>query len=117
MLLVKSNTFGTMLNTQNMQETNLYLNNPYMCWLDKATASNKNLLATLRQTPDDPHSGRGLRLGTNELDEHRAISCRPPITNIRVRSQAISCEICDGQRRETTCLKRECDKRDYKRIG
>jgi len=27
MLLVKSNIFGTILNTQNMQEKNLFLNN------------------------------------------------------------------------------------------
>jgi hypothetical protein len=40
MLLVKYDIFGTILNTQNMQETNLYLNrpNPYMC-LDKLFAS------------------------------------------------------------------------------
>jgi hypothetical protein len=30
MLLVKSNIFGTVLNTQNMQETNRYLNNLYI---------------------------------------------------------------------------------------
>jgi hypothetical protein len=30
MLLVKSNIFGTILNTQNMQETNRYLTNLYM---------------------------------------------------------------------------------------
>jgi hypothetical protein len=29
-LLVKFNIFGTILSTQNMQETNLYLNNSYM---------------------------------------------------------------------------------------
>jgi hypothetical protein len=39
MLLVTANIFGTMLNTQNMQEINLYLNNSYMCWLDSAFAS------------------------------------------------------------------------------
>jgi hypothetical protein len=44
MLLVKSNIFGTILNTQNMQETNLYLNNSYMCWLDKSFASKQKLV-------------------------------------------------------------------------
>jgi hypothetical protein len=39
MLIVKSNTFGTILNTQNMQETNLHLNNAYVCWLHKSFAS------------------------------------------------------------------------------
>jgi hypothetical protein len=38
-LLVKFNFFATILNTQNMQETDLYLNNPHMCWLDKSFAS------------------------------------------------------------------------------
>jgi hypothetical protein len=38
MLLVKSTTLGTVLNTQNMQETNLYLSNLYMCWLDESFA-------------------------------------------------------------------------------
>jgi hypothetical protein len=31
--------FGTILNAQNMQETDLYLNNSQMCWLDKSFAS------------------------------------------------------------------------------
>jgi hypothetical protein len=44
MLLVKSNIFGTILNTQNMQETNIYLNNSYMCRLDKSFASKKKLV-------------------------------------------------------------------------
>jgi hypothetical protein len=35
MLLVKTTVFGTTLDTQNMQETNLNLNNSYMCWLGK----------------------------------------------------------------------------------
>jgi hypothetical protein len=39
MLLVKSNTSGTVLNTQNMQETYLYLNISYICWLHKSCAS------------------------------------------------------------------------------
>jgi hypothetical protein len=38
MLLVKSNIFGTILNAQDMHETNPYLNNCYMCWLDKSFA-------------------------------------------------------------------------------
>ena len=38
-LLVKSNTLGTILNTQNMQETTPYLNGLYMCPLNKSFAS------------------------------------------------------------------------------
>jgi hypothetical protein len=32
--------FGTILNIQNMQETNLYLNNSRMCWFEKSFVSN-----------------------------------------------------------------------------
>jgi hypothetical protein len=39
MLLVKSNIFGTMLNTHNMQETNIYLNIVYLCWLHKSSVA------------------------------------------------------------------------------
>jgi hypothetical protein len=39
MLLVKSNIFGTILNTLDMQETIIYLNNSHLCWLDRAFAS------------------------------------------------------------------------------
>jgi hypothetical protein len=34
MLVVKYSIFVTVLNTQNMQETNRYLNSWYMCCLD-----------------------------------------------------------------------------------
>ena len=37
--LVKSSIFGTILNTQNVQETYIYLNSSYVCWLDKSLAS------------------------------------------------------------------------------
>ena len=38
-LLVKSNTFGTIFNIQNMQETKVCLDYSYKCWLDKSFAS------------------------------------------------------------------------------
>jgi len=44
MLLVKSSIFGTILNTRNMQETNLYLKNSYMCRLDQSFASKWKLV-------------------------------------------------------------------------
>jgi hypothetical protein len=43
MLIVKSSIFGTILNQQNIRETNLYLSNSYMCWLDKSFASKYKL--------------------------------------------------------------------------
>ena len=36
-LLIKSVIFGTVINTQNVQETSIYLNN--LCWLNNSLAS------------------------------------------------------------------------------
>jgi hypothetical protein len=44
MLLVKSNVFRAILNTQNMHETNLYLNYSHMCWLVKSFAYEQELV-------------------------------------------------------------------------
>jgi hypothetical protein len=49
MLPVKSNTFGTILNTQNMQETNIYLNNSDTCRLDNSFAAEQNCIFSIIQ--------------------------------------------------------------------
>ena len=50
MLLVKFNILGTILNTQNTQETNLSLNSPFMCWLNKHLLLNKHFCNELKNS-------------------------------------------------------------------
>jgi hypothetical protein len=44
--VAKSSIFGTILSTQNVEEANFYLNNSYVCWLDRHLLLNKDLWDT-----------------------------------------------------------------------
>jgi hypothetical protein len=71
MLLVKSNIFGTILNTENMRETNVNRSvwNRYKFWffliMEFSIKPSRDATLDLR----DPDVGRDLRLGSTALQE------------------------------------------------